>query len=77
MVIPNANASSPFVTFALPFAAKEVEKFGLFLSQQPADQTALTIRDVGLSEKPLVQQNVFLADKYVEGGHHASPTATD
>ena len=46
--------------------AKKIEKLGLFLSQHLANHAALTIRDVAISEKRLVQGNIFLVDKHIE-----------
>jgi hypothetical protein len=33
----------------------------------------LAIRDVTIGEELLVQRNIFLANKHVEGHHNASP----
>jgi hypothetical protein len=33
----------------------------------------LNIRDVAIRKKLLVQRNIFLADKYVDGHHKLSP----
>jgi hypothetical protein len=35
----------------------------------------LASRDFGVGEELLVQRNIFLADKYIEGQHYGSPTA--
>ena len=59
----------------LPLRTEKVEELVLFFSQHLANQIALVIRDRRIGEEPLVQQNIFLADKYVEGQHHTSPTA--
>ena len=53
--------------------AKKIEKLGLFLSQHLTNHVPLPIRDVPISEKLLVQRNIFLADKYIEGNHNAAP----
>ena len=53
--------------------AKKIEKLALFLSQHLANHVALPIRDVAIGEKLLVQRNIFLVDKYIEGNHNAPP----
>jgi hypothetical protein len=53
--------------------AKKIEKLALFLSQHLTNYVALPIRDVAISEKLLVQRNIFLVDKYIEGNHYAPP----
>ena len=56
----------------LVLRAKKIEKLGLFLSQHLTNHIALPIRDA-ISEKLLVQRNIFLVDKYIEGNHNAPP----
>ena len=58
----------------MPLPTEKVEKLGLFLSQQFGYHMALASRDFRIGEELLEQRNIFLADKYVEGHHHASPT---
>jgi hypothetical protein len=53
--------------------AKKIEKLGFFLSQHLTNHFALPIRDVAISEKLLVQGNIFLVDKFIEGNHNAPP----
>jgi len=59
----------------LPLRTEKAEKLGLFFSQQLCNHIALASRDFGVGEELLVQRNIFLADKYIEGHHYGSPTA--
>jgi hypothetical protein len=56
---------------------KKVQKLGLFLSQHLTDHIALRIRNVAISEKLLVQRNIFLTNKRVERNHYSRPPATN
>ena len=53
--------------------AEKVEQLGFFLSQHLANHISLAIRDVAIGEKLLIERNIFLADKYIEGHHNAPP----
>jgi hypothetical protein len=55
---------------------KKGEKLSFFLNKHLANHIALTIRDIAIGEKLLVQGNVFFADKYVVGDHNASLPAS-
>ena len=66
---PNLYRCKPWLVQVL--RAKKIEKLALFVSQHLTNHFALAIRDVAISEKLLVQRNIFLMDKYIERNHSA------